>query len=108
MHALHFGLAPLPPTNTEKRQYLEKRLDAVGATVHYDELQRVDPAGAATLDATNTSRLIRALEFYCTTDIPHSAFLAEQHAPVFQYDVTVLDIDRELLCQRINGRVDVM
>ena len=108
LHALQFGLAPLPPTNTEARKYLEERLDAEGATVLYDELQRVDPARAATLDATKTSRLIRALEVYHTTGKPLSAFHAEQHPPPFQYDVTVLEIDRELLYQRINGRVDIM
>lgn len=108
LHALQFGLAPLPPTNTETRKYLEERLDAEGAIVLYDELQRVDPAAAETLDATKTSRLIRALEVYHTTGKPLSAFHAEQHPPPFQYDVTILDIDREILYQRINARVDVM
>lgn len=108
LHALQFGLAPVPPTNTESRKYLEKRLDADGAAVLYDELQRVDPAVAETLDATKTSRLIRALEVYHTTGKPLSAFHAEQEPPPFQFEVTVLDIDRELLYQRINGRVDIM
>lgn len=108
LHALQFGLAPLPPTNTESRKYLEERLDAEGAAVLYDELQRVDPAVAQTLDATKTSRLIRALEVYHTTGKPLSAFHAEQRPPPFQYDVTVLDIDREILYGLINVRVDQM
>lgn len=108
LHALQFGLSSVPPIDTEARQYLEKRLDMESAKVLYDELQRVDPAGAATLDATKTSRLIRALEVYHSTGKPLSAFHAEQRPPPFQYEVTVLDIERELLYQRINRRVDIM
>lgn len=108
LHALQFGLAPIPPADTETRNYLEERLDAEGAVVLYDELQRVDPAAAETLDATKTSRLIRALEVYHTTGKPLSAFHAEQEPPPYRYDVVVLSIDREILYGRINARVDLM
>lgn len=108
LHALQFGLASIPPTDTEIRNYLEERLNAEGAVVLYDELQRVDPAAAATLDATKTSRLIRALEVYYTTGKPLSAFHAVQNPPPYRYDVVVLNIDRGVLYKRINARVDLM
>ncbi len=108
LHALQFGLADVPPVDPEIRRSLENRLAEEGAGALFDELHRLDPASAATLDPTKTSRLVRALEVYYGTGRPLSAYHAEQQPPPFTFDVTVLHRDRAELYARINQRVDLM
>ena len=108
LHALQFGLAPAPPSDPQARHLLEERLSKEGADALYGELQRVDPASAATLDATKTSRLVRALEVVHSTGCPLSEYHARQDPPPNSFAVTVLSKDREILYRRIGERVDVM
>lgn len=108
LHALQFGMADIPPVSPDVRQHLEARLDEEGATVLFDELNRVDPASAATLDATKTQRLVRALEVYHGTGRPLSSYHEDQSPPPFTFDVFVLNRDRQALYGRINQRVDEM
>ena len=108
LHALQFGLADVPPVDPDLRQRLETRLAEEGADVLYDELRRIDPASAGTLDPTKSSRLVRALEVYHGTGRPLSAYHAEQEPPPFTFAVTVLNRERKMLYARINQRVDQM
>ena len=108
LHALQFGLADIPPVPSDVRRRLEARLDEEGADVLFDELNRFDPASAATLDPTKTQRLVRALEVYHGTGFPLSSYHKAQEPPPFTFHAIVLNRDRKTLYRRINQRVDQM
>src|SRR5690606_15938352 len=83
LQALQFGLADVPPADLEVRAGLQQRIIQGEADDLYRELQRVDPASAATMDKTKTQRLVRALEVYYATGKPLSSYF--QDAPPLPY-----------------------
>ncbi len=106
--ALHDGLADIPDVPPAARATLESRLQQEGAEALYRELERVDPASAATMDFSKSQRLVRALEVYYGTGKPLSHYHAHRQAPAFTYRTIVLSTDREVLYERIDRRVDAM
>ncbi len=108
LHALQHGLADIPDVNTEVREGLVARLAKEGADKLYAELTDVDPIVAATMDATKSQRLIRALEVYHGTGNPLSFYHAKIQPPRFCYKTIVLHLDREILYKSIDARVDEM
>jgi tRNA dimethylallyltransferase len=108
VEALVHGLANIPDVPPEVRIAVEQRLADEGAETLYAELLRLDPAAAATLDATKTQRLVRALEVLHHTGTTLSEHQRDQSEPAYRYRVFVLTRPREVLYQRINARVDQM
>lgn len=108
VEALLHGLADVPPTSPRTRKRLMQRLDAEGADVLFRELLEVDPASAATMDATKTQRVVRALEVYEDTGRPLSDFHAQRAAAPFDFTPIVLTRPRPELYDRINRRVERM
>ena len=108
LHALLYGLAEVPAVPPDVRTALEARLAEEGAEVLYDELRRLDPDAAATLDATKTQRLVRALEVFYATGQPLSSFQGRHEAPDFAFRVVVMERDRAELYARINRRAEAM
>ena len=108
LHALQHGLADIPPVEDAVRERLMERLSAEGADTLYAELEEIDPAYAATLDATKTHRLVRGLEVYHGTGRPLSRYHEEQTPSPFDFVTVVLHRDRKQLYARINRRVDQM
>lgn len=108
LYALQFGLADIPDVDPAYRREVEARLNAEGAETLYRELERIDPRAAATLDATKTQRLVRALEVYEATGRPLSSFQDETPVPPYRYRTIVLHRTRAELYSRINARVDEM
>ena len=68
----------------------------------------MDPTSAATMDATKTQRVVRALEVYEDTGRPLSDFHAQRSAAPFDFAPIVLTRPRQELYERINQRVDRM
>ena len=66
IRALRRGLFEGPSRNPKLRERLEK----MSATELFDELQRVDPQTAKTIDRHNPRRLVRALEVFHQTGKP--------------------------------------
>lgn len=108
LKALQFGLADIPDVPEYVREEIERRMEAEGADVLYEELQAVDPKAAHTMDATKTQRLARALEVFHATGRPLTYYHEHHPKPPFTFATVVLCRDRKLLYQRINGRVDAM
>lgn len=108
LHALQYGMADIPPVPLDVRRRIEARLVEEGPDHLFDELNRIDPASAATLDATKTQRLVRALEVYHGTGRPLSSYHEDQPPPPFTFRVIVLKRERPALYARINQRVDQM
>ncbi|WP_010093281.1 tRNA (adenosine(37)-N6)-dimethylallyltransferase MiaA [Ornithinibacillus scapharcae] len=88
---------------------LEKEMDTYGIKVLYDRLQKVDPIQADKIHPNNYRRVIRALEVYEKTGLTLSEFQAQQQG-ASHYDSLLigLEMDRPLLYERINQRIDVM
>jgi len=73
----------------------------------FEMYQKKDPVGAETIDKFNKVRLIRALEVCTKTGLP---FSEQQQKGEPRYDALQLaiEVDREVLYERINDRVDQM
>lgn len=108
LRALTRGIAHIPEVSNVTRLAVEQRLVEEGADVLFAELSRVDPQAAATMDATKTQRLVRALSVYQETGRPLSRFHEQHESPPFAFKVVVLDRNRDELYSRINQRVDEM
>lgn len=108
IEALLHGLADIPATSAATRAHLTRRLEREGAAALFRELQELDPTSAATMDATKTQRVVRALEVYRDTGRPLSSFHARRPAVRFPFAPVVLTRPREVLYQRIDRRVDRM
>lgn len=87
------------------RAGLEARVAAEGSAALHAELARLDPVSAATIQPTNTRRLVRALEVVLTTG---ASFAAQQtrRPPPFRLGLLALHAERPELHRRIDARVD--
>lgn len=74
----------------------------------HDMLAEVDPATAARLHLNDVRRAVRALEVYRQTGIPFSQQTQPEADSRFCYRVASLTMDRALLYDRIEKRVDQM
>ncbi|CAH2462660.1 tRNA (adenosine(37)-N6)-dimethylallyltransferase MiaA [Bacillus sp. S4] len=80
-----------------------------GVEYIHKKLQEVDPESAERIHANNVRRVIRALEIFHTTGEKMSNQLEKQENELL-YDVSLigLTMDREMLYDRINLRVNLM
>jgi tRNA dimethylallyltransferase len=76
----------------------------------HDRLKRCDPASADRLHPNDTYRILRALETFETTGKPISEYQNTHAFSGLHYDALKigLNMDRALLYERINQRVDAM
>lgn len=101
-------------TDLSYRQSLEKEVRTNGADSLHKRLQEVDPVSAEAIHANNVKRVIRALEYFHQTGVPISKHNEKERkkreALTSPYDYTffALDMDREVLYDRINRRIDRM
>ena len=74
----------------------------------HDMLAAVDPTTAARLHLNDARRVIRALEVYRLTGVPFSQQPQIQTESRYRYRVATLTMDRALLYQRVEKRIDIM
>ena len=74
----------------------------------HDMLEAVDPVTAARLHVNDSRRVIRALEVYRLTGLPFSQQPQIQTESRYQYRVGTLTMDRTILYQRVEKRIDMM
>jgi tRNA dimethylallyltransferase len=94
-----------PPTDPQVRARLQEDAHLLGARVMHARLAELDPVAAATILPGNLRRIVRALEVVEITGGPYTATLPE---PVYVYDEVLqvgIDVDRDVLAERIEGRV---
>ncbi|EJS15478.1 tRNA (adenosine(37)-N6)-dimethylallyltransferase MiaA [Bacillus mycoides] len=91
------------------REQMEKLALEHGVEYVHKKLQEVDPESAERIHANNVRRVIRALEIFHTTGEKMSNQLEKQENELL-YDVSLigLTMDREMLYDRINLRVNLM
>ena len=106
VRALTDGL-DFPGTDPAVRTRLTERAEHEGTPALYAELVRLDPVAAERIEASNTRRIVRALEVIEITGRPFSASLPryEDVAPTVHI---ALRCERRLLDTRINARAHAM
>lgn len=106
LYDYHFSEAP---SDNQFRIELEKLAKEQGNQVVHDRLAKVDPVSADRIHPNNIRRVIRALEVFHCTGKTVTDYQQEQN-PELLYDTCLigLTMERELLYNRINQRVDLM
>ena len=109
IRALVDGLFGPKIADAEVKAHLRERLQREGLPALYAELQRVDPNTAARLHATDTQRILRALEVFTLTGVPLSEHWQKPPEPApFEPVFVGLTMNRRNLYARIEARVDEM
>ena len=98
-----------PGADKEFRHALEQRVKLEGVEQLLDELRRVDPDVAMSIDPTKPRRIIRALEVYHLTGRPISTLHREGKMRIdFQPVLFGLNWQRKALYDRIDTRCEQM
>jgi len=94
----------------ELRSKLKKEAEVYGNKYIHDKLKEVDPEAAKRIHVNDTKRIIRAIEVYEHTKSPISYHqeVSRNEPPEFEFIITALRVDRAILYERINKRVDDM
>jgi tRNA dimethylallyltransferase len=105
-----YGMFQSEPIDSAVRDRLAKEADERGSDLLYQRLKICDPSTAQRLHPNDTYRIIRALETYEATGKSISEYhnthgFSEQPFDAFKIG---LNMDRALLHERINQRVDMM
>ena len=92
--------------NIEIRDKFMKLADSEGCEFVYNELKKVDPISAEKIHFNDKKRIIRALEIY------YSGFkksdIKDDLTPTFDYSAFTIGVEREILYNRIDERVELM
>ncbi|MET0786621.1 MAG: tRNA (adenosine(37)-N6)-dimethylallyltransferase MiaA [Paenisporosarcina sp.] len=95
--------------NEEVRQEYYDELEKQGAQFMHDRLKEVDPETANNIHPNNSRRVIRALEIAEHSPVQKSDPSQNQgNTAIYKHLIIGLDIDRDILYERINLRVDRM
>lgn len=108
--ALIYGLFSTKPANPDVRVRLKAEAELQGIGFLYKRLKSCDPETAEKLHPNDTYRIIRALEIYEKTGDSISKHHMEHRFSDNPFEVLKigLEMNRELLYERINSRVDAM
>ena len=104
---------PMAMGDVSADEGIRAELEALAATENgkqqlHDMLAEVDPETAARLHLNDVRRAVRALEVFRQTGIPFSKQPQITANSRYQYRVATLTMDRALLYERIQKRVDIM
>jgi tRNA dimethylallyltransferase len=98
-----------PDTDPMVRHTLNKEAEELGIDAMFARLEKLDPAAALAIDRANLRRIIRALEVIEITGKPFTANLPREESIRYpnarQFGLVM---DRELLSERIDERVNIM
>ncbi|HPD02016.1 MAG TPA: tRNA (adenosine(37)-N6)-dimethylallyltransferase MiaA [Eubacteriales bacterium] len=104
LYPLNFSEAP---KNAEIRLKLEAEARDEGLDCLYERLKAVDSASAEKISPSDKKRIIRALEIYLATGRPKSE-QKDERKPRYDYLMLGKSMERPVLYERINQRVDAM
>lgn len=104
------GLFRAIPADQEVMARLSCEIEEKGAAELYGRLRQYDPEAAKKIHINDSFRIVRALEVFETTGNTISSYHAEHNFADRKYRVLKigLQMERELLYDRINKRVDMM
>ena len=109
MEAVINGIDKFPKIKLGVRELLNEKYNSRGILFLKNKLKELDPEYYDIVDVNHHRRLIRALEVCISTGKPYSSFLNKKNK---KYDFESVNfgikVDRELLYEKINYRVDKM
>lgn len=107
IYDLDFGNAK---SDEKLREYYNYYRKEHGEDALYDKLRKIDPRAAEKIHKNNVKRVIRALEVYDITGHKFSELNTSIRKPSDKYECILigLSMNRKLLYERINQRVDDM
>lgn len=94
----------------EYRKELERRAQKEGLEALYAEAKKIDPEAVKKISSNDQKRILRILEIYKATGKNKTEQEQESRKKGIKYDYKVfaIDMNREVLYDRINKRVDIM
>ncbi len=109
IRAICEGIDDIPAVDPELRETLLERIKGEGIESLRYELKKLDPESYRSIDLRNPKRVLKALEVSLSTGKPYSSYLTRQKK---ERDFLILKIglnlERDVLYDRINQRVDKM
>lgn len=109
IRALCEGLDKFPTVSREIKEEVEHLFQTEGLTALQKAVKQTDPEYYKKVDVQNPVRLMRALSVYQASGQPFSSFQQQKKANrLFTSIYILLDLDRAILYDRINRRVDIM
>ena len=109
MDAIVNGIDTFPKIKLGVRELLNEKYNSRGILFLKNKLKELDPEYYDIVDVNNHRRLIRALEVCISTGKPYSSFLNKNNKKYdFESVNFCIKVDRELLYEKINYRVDKM
>ncbi|MFI3209509.1 MAG: tRNA (adenosine(37)-N6)-dimethylallyltransferase MiaA [Peptostreptococcaceae bacterium] len=94
--------------NEELRNILEEELSVNGIDYMHQKLRDLDPNSADRIHKNNTKRVIRAIEVSLSGQKMNDFSNDLKESKDYDFEIIVLNREREHLYQRINKRVDIM
>lgn len=92
----------------DHQEYVNKYQDYTNEQL-YDLLLKIDETSAKELHPNNRQRVLRAIAIYESTGVKKSETLAKQnHELIYDAQFIGLTLERDILYERINQRVDLM
>ena len=109
--ALIYGIEyPNIEFDEKYRKQLENRVETEGLEALYEEAKKIDKQAVQKISSNDQKRILRILEIYHATGKNKTQQEAESRKNDVKYDYQVfaINMDREILYNRINKRVDIM
>jgi tRNA dimethylallyltransferase len=97
-----------PGADAMVRARLEAEAETGGAPALHAKLAVVDPAAAAAIAPENARKIVRALEVIEVTGKPFTTTLPSYDNAVYETTYVGVDLDTEMLDERIEQRVELM
>ena len=94
----------------EYRKQLEKRVEKEGLQKLYEEAKIIDEEAMKTISPNDKKRILRVLEIFHQTGMNKTKQdeLSRKNGPKYDYKVFAINMNREILYDRINKRVELM
>ena len=111
VNSLIYGIEFVEIEFDEKyREQLEKRAEIEGLQKLYEEAVKIDKEAMKVISPNDKKRILRVLEIFHQTGMTKTKQdeLSRKNGPKYDYKVFAINIDREILYDRINKRVDKM
>ena len=91
------------------RKYLEDIVEKEGLISLYEKAKKIDEASMKKISKNDKKRILRVLEIYHQTGKTKTELDKESRKePEFDYKMFAINMNREVLYDRINRRVDIM
>lgn len=111
LNSLVYGIDyPNIETDLKYREELENRVEKEGLENLYNEAKKIDEKAIQKISLNDKKRILRILEIYHTTGKTKTEIeeISRKNGPKYDYIIFVLNMERSILYDRINKRVDLM